>query len=149
MNPTTSYKAFDGSLFESAKECADYETHCRAIAKIIDKLPRFPITDDFVIGKVYYQHDDRIFLPVRDEFFMYLDSVYNNPKLLHPELRLAIGERVLLRDRIFWHEMFIKHSDHTALLAWRYIGYTDDYFRQWGQLMFAIKEPDGAKPMNE
>lgn len=147
MNPTTSYKAFDGSLFESAKECADYETHCKTIAKIIDQIPRFPIDEDFINGNTYYQHDERIILPARDDFFGYLDSFYNNPQLIYPLFRIGIGSRVCI-DRLRCLQIFTKHSDKASILAWSYLGYTDDYFRQWGQLMFAIEPPEEARPIN-
>lgn len=149
MIPTTSYKAFDGSVFNTPKECADYETHCRSMATIIDKLPRFPVDEDFATGKTFYQHDPRVFLPIRDEFFIYLDDYYNNPKLQYPEIRLSLGESVLIKDRAWWHEMFTKHNDSVSLLAWRWIGYTDNYYRQWGQMMFAIKPPEQAIQINQ
>jgi len=148
MKPTTSYKAFDDSLFYDAGDCADYETHCKTIASIIDQIPRFPIDKDFVDGMTYYQHDSRIILPARDDFFMYLDGMYNNPTLKYPDIRLGIGEKVLIRDRFWWYKLFTDHGDKAALLAWQYIGCTDDYFRQWGQLYFAIEPPEDARAIN-
>jgi hypothetical protein len=147
MKPVTSYQAFDGSLFDTAEQCADYETHCKTIASIIDQIPRFPIDEVFAEGRSFYQHDERIILPARDDFFMYLDSVYNNPKLQYVMIRQGIGERICV-GRLKMYQLFVKHNDRAAMLAWTYLGYTDDYFRQWSQLLFAINPPEDAVCIN-
>jgi hypothetical protein len=144
---TTTYTAFDGSIFNTATDCADYETHCNVIASIIDQIPRFPIDEEFMRGGSFYQHDSRIILPARDDFFKHLDSVYNNPTLKYPMIRMGIGERVLM-GRLKMFQMFVKHNDKASMLAWVYLGYTDDYFKQWGQLMFAIEPPEDAVCIN-
>jgi len=144
MKPVTSYKSFDGSVFGTAKECADYETHCGAISKIVDKLPRFIRDDDFEKGVSYYQHDWKSFVDVRTEFCMYMDSIHSNFVF-----RQQIGERVLLMDTNWYFRFFRNTNDYPALLAWYYIGCVDSQYRQWSHPDFIKDTPEGAKCINK
>ena len=143
MKPKISYEAFDGVIFRTAEECAEYETHCRAIAKIIDKMPRFTFTDEFISGRCFYLHDRQSFIDTRSEFFMYLDSQY--PK---PEIRLQIGEPCWVMSPAKYLEIIVSLHDGPLLLAWYYIGCVDDYARQWSNPYIASNPPEHRGQIN-
>lgn len=139
MIPVTSYKSFDGTLFDDAKECADYETHCRQLAKIIDKLPRFDRADiDWIDGFTYYQHDPELFMSVFTEFCEYIDSRYPNTIQKDTSVSKLIQAYYLL----IWNI-----GDKPSVLAVVYFDSVDDQFRQYSHDFF-MNHPGEMKPMN-
>lgn len=143
MKPVTAYKSFDGNIFSAANECAEYETHCRKIACIIDKLPRFQRDYSFEIGMKYYQHTPEVFLPIRDEFFTYIKTKYNNRTFEN-----SIGVVTLPQTSGWYIQFFQRQQDNPSMLAWQYLGYVDDKFRQWSQLFFINNTNEEAVPIN-
>jgi len=143
LKPVTSYQSVDGSIFDTAEECAKYETHCSAIAKIIDRLPRFVSTDDFQTGKSYYQHDIKSFKEIRDIFFMYMDSLYDLSIF-----QSQIGESILITNTNWYIKFFRATNDKPALLAWYYIGMVDSRYRQWSTPYFVTNPNEEAYAIN-
>jgi hypothetical protein len=138
MIPVTYYKAFDGQLFETAKECADYETHCKALANIINKLPDFDReSDGWVNGKVYYQHDPETIEGIFSEFCKYIVSKYGDFTLSEPLNKTTIED---MRCQLSQH-------DNPSFLALRYFNNIDDQYRQWYHKWY-VNKPYDAKPMN-
>lgn len=144
MKPVKAYEAFDGTVFDTAEECADYETHSITIAQIIDKLPRFDVDSQFTIGNSYYQHDEESFRAIRDEFFAYMVERYNIPVFQN-----QIGNRELDTDTNWFINFFRIAKDKPSLLAWYYVGMVDKYFRQWSQSYFVNKPNEDAFMIND
>jgi hypothetical protein len=139
MIPLTMYKAFDGEVFDTPKACADYETHCRKLAIIIDKLPRFDHdSDGWIEGKLYYQHDPKLFMSVFTEFCEYLMSRY-------PE-NLKVKPTIAVTDNQLWNVLY-DAQDKPSLLALSYFNNVDIQYRQFSHQYFAIN-PGDAKSMN-
>lgn len=145
MQPVTAYESFDGLLFRTAKECADHETHCRRLAEIVDKLPRFHRGSLFEKGLEYYQHDPEIFLAIRDDFFRYMNEIHDFFAFKH-----HIGVRHIDPYYIASISTHLRNKgDQESLMAWiNYLGYIDSQFRQWSQTIFIDKSPEDAKPIN-
>lgn len=143
MQPVTSYKAFDGTIFDTAKECANYETHCKKIASIVDKLPRFEPTDEFLRGQAFYQHEWQVLVPIRDEFFMFLDEHYPRP-----DYRFQIGTKGWALSPSKYMEMIVATGDRPLWLAFYYFACIDDDFRQWSAMTFAKQPPEDAICIN-
>lgn len=146
MKPVTAYESLDGLIFRTAKECADHETHCRKLANIVDKLPRFHRTDGFERGFEYYQHDPDTFLSIRDEFLEYMNEIYD-----FFDFRNHVGVRVIDPYFIANISTFLRNKgDQESLMAWvNYLGYVDDQFRQWSSTYFINNTHKNIKPINK
>lgn len=142
MKPITAYKAFDGRVFEEAENCANYETHCYALLKIVDKLPKFEKTPSYLLGDEYYQHDKVLYDEIVNEFIDYIENLYPNVK--------TMGDiRGMDRVKLFtWMTNLLTMSgDMPSMTAWKFIGIVDDEYRQWYDYK-SLKEPNKkAKPV--
>jgi len=142
MQPVTAYKSFDGKLFENPKDCADYETHCKCLAIIVDKLPRFSYTGGFQVGDQYYQHDGKLYLSVRNQFFKYLRDLYKNTDFSnHIDM---IGSSKYYTWIV---NILLMSGDTASIMAWKYIGLVDDQFRQWSDHKYLDNQPKTAIPI--
>jgi hypothetical protein len=129
MKPVTAYKSFNGVLFDTEKECADYESHCYALSKIIDQIPRFKRDEDFLLGKRYHQHDPESFSSIRDQFFEYMYEKYNNPIF-----KSAVGQTILPVNRTIYRHFLSARRDDPSLVAWSYFECVDNEYREWSTI---------------
>lgn len=129
MKPITAYQSFDGRIFEFAKECADYEVHCKRLSDIIKDLPKIEYTEDYISGKSYFQHDPKKWLPIRNNLILYFSEVWPETKL--KTLLDVESERAIVVDYDIMDAFLKKKGDIPSLLAWNTVGYVDLYFRQW------------------
>jgi hypothetical protein len=146
MIPIQAYQSFDGRLFEQAKDCADYETHCHNLSTIIQGLPKFEKTLSYNLGKSYYQHNPEKWLPIRNNLVMYLHEKYPTLKLGGLVMNNPSNGRVI---EYKWMNNYLrKNCDMPSLLAWQMVGYVDNKFRQWSQPKYAMGDAKAGKCLN-
>lgn len=126
MKPVKSYESFDGKIFATAEECADYETFCKKMARIVDTLPRFEMTDEFRAGEEFFQHDLGRFYSVRDAFIKLVLTKYDN-ELLKGQL----GKKDWTFSTGEMFKFFKDMNDQVCVMGWYWIGCIDDKGRQW------------------
>jgi len=147
MKPITAYQAIDGRVFERAKDCADYESHCHNLSEIIRVLPKFDHTHEYDIGKAYYQHDKTRWLKVRNSLLLYLDQKW--PELHFRGLVANGAEKGIVIDYKWMNAYLRKNCDLPSLIAWQMVGYVDNDFRQWSQPLYAKEEGRIGKPIRD
>jgi len=141
MKPITAYQSVDGRVFVRAQDCADYESHCHNLSEIIRGLPKFDHTNEYEIGKAYYQHDKDSWLGVRNNLLMYFDQKW--PEYHFKGLVSNRGDKGIVADYTWMNNFLRKNCDVPALLAWQMVGYVDDNFRQWSQIAYASVDRTG------
>lgn len=142
MKKITKYKSNDGKVFDSKKECLEYELLCDQVDQVISQLdhPKSFSCNDFENGEGYIQHDPIIFLKVKKELLQLMAQ-----KIDHHWISKAIES--IGTDRV--HPSLIGRllSDYGISPFNRYwyrIQATDSQFREWGQIYFA-NNPDKGK----
>jgi hypothetical protein len=124
MEEITKYRAFDGSEFDSKKDCWEYEKLLERIDRIMSYLPERPATAIFVTGLGYLQHNGVQFFATRMQLLQ-LCREYSS----HPILKEAINNKELA-------PAFVTNAiDDTVpeplALAWWRFECTDSSLREW------------------
>jgi hypothetical protein len=133
MEEVIKYKALDGSVFNTKKECLDYEVIIAKVNSIMCGFVKRPESSDFTNGKGYIQHDISTVNKAKKDITDYGNKLFNSS--------CGFG---------FIGRYFDDSGKKCLYTAWGRLNCMDDKGREWGQGYYAVN-PDKAvqKPYNE
>lgn len=144
MEAITKYKAKDGIVFDSEKECLDYENLIDQVNLVISKLDdpiKYKKDYDFVNGRGYIQHDPATFFEVKKEILGLINS-----KINHPIIKKAFETYGTNEVNDSWVSRILGDYYYNPLdHAWYRIYCTDSKFREWGQPYYKANPHEGLQ----
>lgn len=130
MKAITKYKALDESVFDTEKECLEYEKICTKVDEIMKDMIDVPDTCDFGNGKGYIQQDQLIVDTAKTKLLSLGRKLY---KSAENASFYGIGR---------WFD----DSGNSALYhAWGRLSNCDSQYREWGQMYYALHPEQGKQ----
>ena len=141
------YKAEDGKLFNTEAECKQYEQEYYTIEYIMSKLVPLPknLSQDFIYGKEYIQHDPSIVKLLRQELlWLALQKPIPIPEEYQRVLKEGLANLSLCTPcgGVSWVISDIV-GQPIKRAWWRVTCCIDKFGREWGQPYFAISAEKG------
>lgn len=132
MKKINRFEAEDGSVFNTEKECENYEELCKKVDKIMLMFPVLPKDNscEFANGGGYIQHERSVVEKAKEE----ITALGNKLFKISPPASFG------------WIGRYFDDSGKTCLYsAWGRLSNIDNKFREWGQGYFAINPDKGVQ----
>jgi hypothetical protein len=128
MKKITKYEAFDGKVFNTEKECLDYEKIIEKVDEIMKPFGKRPDNSNFTNGSGFLQHEKSDVEKAKSEL-------------------LRLGNEIFKCSTNFgFIGRYFDDSGYDCLYrAWGRLSSIDNKSREWGQTYYALNPNEGKQ----